>query len=277
MSKHDNPEPHGQSYTMGYSEEFQVILRRRSAANNAAHLLPKLRPGMRLLDVGCGPGTISMGLASAVAPGEFVGIDIEASQIEMANAAASAGGHSNAVFQVGDALNLPYEDNSFDVVHSHAVLMHIPDASGAAAEMFRVLKPGGLISCRDVILSSCFTEPRLGDFRSAWKIFGELLVANGGHPEMGKEFKGLLHSTGFDDVTAIASFECFSAKEDVEFFYNFTKGWFFGDETIAATKKLGLATAEDISRWSELLDQWRTGPAAFSAIAWGEAIGVKPG
>ena len=262
---------------MGYNEEFQVLLRRRSAANCAAHLLPRLEPGMRLLDVGCGPGTISMGLADIVAPGEFIGVDIEESQVEMAKAAASAGGHKNAEFQVADAVNLPFESNSCDVVHAHATIMHVPDANVAVAEMMRVLKPGGIISSRDMILSSCFTEPRHGDFDNAWQAFGKLLSANGGHPEMGKEIKGVLHSAGFSDIAASASFECFAAKKDVDFFHGFAQGWFFADQTVAAAKKLGVASAEDMDRWRGLLDQWQADPAAFSTIAWGEALGVKPG
>ena len=276
MTGQAGPDAQEQQYTMGYSEEFQVLLRRRSAANNAAHLLPRLRPGMRLLDVGCGPGTISMGLAEAVAPGELIGVDIEESQIGMAKAAASAGGHSNAAFQVGNALELPFESNSFDVVHSHAAIMHIPDTGGTVAEMLRVLKPGGLISCRDMILSSCFSEPRLEDFGDAWKVFGQLLSANGGHPEMGKEIKGVLYAAGFSDISVTASFECFAAIEDVQFFHGFAKGWFFGEQTVAAAVKLGLASAGTFERWSELFDQWRDDPAAFSTIAWGEALAVKP-
>ena len=277
MSEQADPEAQEQSYTMGYSEEFQALLRRRRAANSAAHLLPKLSSGMRLLDVGCGPGTISMGLADAVAPGEFIGIDIEESQVEMARAAASAGGHKNAAFQVADALKLPFESNSFDVVHAHAAMMHVPDTSGAIAEILRVLKPGGIISSRDVILSSCFTEPKHGDFDNAWHIFGKLLSANGGHPEMGKELKGVLHAAGFSDISVSASFECFAAKEDVDFFHGFAQGWFFSEQTMAAAKKLGLASDDDLDRWRGLLDQWQADPAAFATIAWGEALGVKPG
>ena len=237
MSGQPEHEAQEQNYTMGYNEEFQVLLRRRSAPSNAAHLLPRLSSGMRLLDVGCGPGTISMGLADAVAPGEFIGIDIEESQIEMAKAAASAGGHKNAAFQVADALNLPFESNSFDVVHSHATIMHVPDTGGAVAEMLRVLKPGGTISCRDMILSSCFTEPRYGDFDDAWTVFGKLLSANGGHPEMGKEIKGVLHAAGFSEISASASFECFGAREDVDFFHGFASGWFFSEPNGGSCQK----------------------------------------
>ena len=128
---------------MGYNNEFQQMLDRQNARNNAAHLLPYLKPGLRLLDLGCGPGTISVGLADAVEPGELHGIDMEESQIEMARAAASAGGHSNAFFQTGAVTDLPFEDKSFDVVRSHALLMHIPDTRAVLAEVKRVLKPGG--------------------------------------------------------------------------------------------------------------------------------------
>ena len=73
-----------QNYTMGYSEEFLQLLERRNAGNSAAYLLPLLEPGTKLLDLGCGPGTITMGLAEAVSPGEVHGIDMEESQIALA-------------------------------------------------------------------------------------------------------------------------------------------------------------------------------------------------
>ena len=107
------------SYTMGYSEEFRQMLNRRSAESHAVHLMPLLEPGMRVLDFGCGPGTISVGLARAVDPGEVHGIDIEESQINLARAAAEAGGHRNATFHVGDVTDLPFDDHSFDVAHCH--------------------------------------------------------------------------------------------------------------------------------------------------------------
>ena len=120
------------SYTMGYSEEFLQLLDRRSAKTHASYLLPHLEPGMRVLDFGCGPGTISVGLAMAVDPGELHGIDMEESQIGLARAAAEAGGHANATFHVGDVTDLPFEDGYFDAAHCHAVLMHVPDTAGRA-------------------------------------------------------------------------------------------------------------------------------------------------
>ncbi|MXZ63913.1 MAG: class I SAM-dependent methyltransferase [Chloroflexi bacterium] len=172
-------------YTMGYNEEFRQLLDRRSAATHAAYLLPHLQPGMRVLDLGCGPGTISVGLADAVSPGELHGIDLEESQVAMARVAAEAGGHGNATFHAGDATDLPFEDGEFDAVHCHAVLMHIPDTAAALAEVRRVLKPGGLFAAREVIVDSCFLEPVEPEVAEAWTIFAKLVKANGGTPRWG--------------------------------------------------------------------------------------------
>ena len=92
------------TYTMGYSDDFQQLLDRRSVHTHAAYLLPHLKPGLRILDFGCGPGTISVGLAREVEPGQLHGLDMEATQIDLARAAAQAGGHANATFRVGRPL-----------------------------------------------------------------------------------------------------------------------------------------------------------------------------
>ena len=202
---------------MGYSEEFQLLLNRRSLESHAAHLLPHLKPGIRILDFGCGPGTISVGLAKAIEPGELHGIDMEASQIELARAAAQAGGHNNATFHVGNALELPFEDNYFDVAQCHTVLTHIPDTQAALREVKRVLKPGGIIASRELICESSFLEPNREEFVAAWQIFIRLLSANGAHPEMGKELKNAFLVAGFTNITATASFDFFSAPDDIAF------------------------------------------------------------
>ena len=269
----DRPAP---AYTMGYSDEFQKLLGRRSAATSAAHLLPHLEPGLRVLDFGCGPGTISMGLAKAVEPGELHGIDMEESQIEMARAAAAAGGHDNAAFRTGDVTDLPFEDDSFDVAHCHAVLMHVPDTRAVLAEVRRVLKPGGIISGREMIGDAGFFAPEVGELAGAMATFLKLLEANRGHPQMGKALKHAFLEAGFSHVQAGASFESFGATEDVHFFHGFASGWFFSPTVVEAVTGHGLASSDQVDAWRRDLDQWRDSPGAFSAIAWGEAIARKP-
>ena len=94
-------------YTMGFSDEMLESLRRFTAETQAKYLLPYLRPGLRILDFGCGPGTISVGLAKAVDPGELHGVDMEASQIDLARVIAQQRRQENAIFHVGDGRDSP--------------------------------------------------------------------------------------------------------------------------------------------------------------------------
>ena len=264
-----------QQYTMGYSEEFLQLLDRRNAGNSAAYLLPLLEPGMKLLDLGCGPGTITMGLAEAVSPGEVHGIDMEESQIALAQAAAEASNHTNAIFHVGNALSLPFEDESFDVVHAHAVIMHIPDTRAALAEARRVLKPGGILATRDLIAESSFIEPGSDGLREAWATFTNLMQGNGAHPEIGKEMKGIVLGAGFSDVRCSASFDSYGTPADLAFYYGFIIDWFFSEQLIERVAGLGIASREKFDFWRSELDNWRDSPSAFGALAFGECLGRK--
>ena len=264
------------SYTMGYSEEFRQLLNRRSAETHAKHLLPHLNPGFRVLDFGCGPGTITMGLAKAVEPGEVHGIDMEESQISLARSAAEAGGHTNVTFHVGSILDLPFEDNFFDAAHCHAVLMHIPNTQAALAEVKRVLKPGGVVASRETIVASSFLEPASDGTDAGWELFSNLLAANGGHPKMGKELKHKFLEAGFSDIQTSGSFDFFGSDDDVAFLYSFIVDWFFLPEVIAAAVKYGLATQEQFDTAREGLDQWKDHQGACGAIAFGEGIARKP-
>ena len=168
-------------YTIfGYGEEMIQSLMRRTATTNAAHLLPHLKPGQRILDVGCGPGNISVGLAQAVEPGTLYGIDQAESQVDLARAVAASQRQENVVFQVGDATALPFEDGFFDVVHCHDVLLHVADTRALLVEMLRTLKPGGVIGCREMIARSCFTYPDYGIINKCWEMFEDMMAADGG-------------------------------------------------------------------------------------------------
>ena len=264
------------TYAMGYSDEFTQILHRRNAETHAAHLLPYLKSGSRVLDLGCGPGSISVGLARAIEPGELHGIDMEESQIMIARASAAAGGHDNTTFHVGDATALPFEDDSFDAVHTHAVLMHIPDTEGTLNEVKRVLKSGGVLASREMITDASFVGPEGAVDETAWQTFAKLIGARGGHPNMGRNLKNVFVNKGFKDVQAAGSFDLFDSPEDVAFFHAFVNQWFLSDEVAGPATEFGLATAEQFEMWRADMDRWDGHPGAIAAIAFGEAIGFKP-
>ena len=267
------PEP---GYTMGYNEEFQQLLARRSAPTHAGYLLPLLEPGMRVLDFGCGPGTISVGLAEAIAPGELHGLDMEESQIAMARAAAAAGGHDNATFHVGDITDMPFDDGSFDAAHCHTVLSHVPDTAAALAEVKRVLKPGGIVAAREILNDSCFLEPGPPELHSVWSAVIGLFLAHDGHPQMGKELKGALVAAGFADIRATASFDSFGLPAEVAFMRDFFTDWLFQPHMIETATEADIATVEQFGAWRDAIREWGEQEGAFGAFAFGEAIAVKP-
>ena len=260
---------------MGFGEEFLATLRRFTAATHAAHLLPYLRPGHRVLDFGCGPGTISVGLAKAVAPGTLHGVDMEESQIKLARAVAEAAGRDNAVYHIGDVTALPFEDEFFDVAHCHNLLMHVPDTQAALTEVKRVLKPGGIIGCREMICGSSFTHPDFGVIDSAWHMFEDLLEADDGHAQMGRGLKGHLLDNGFSNIRVTASFDVYSTPEEVNFIHGVASQWFLSPEITEAAIKYGAATEKLCDDIRIAYEKWRGHPGAFAGIAYGEALANK--
>ena len=133
-----------------------------------------------------------------------------------------------------------------------------------------------MIASRELIGSCSFNQPRGETLPEAWSTFIRMLVANGGHPEMGRELKSHLLEAGFSDVHASGSFDFFGSAADVAFLHAFISGWFFAPEVVAAAKQYGLATQEQFDRWRIEFDQWKDEPGAVGGLAFGEATGLKP-
>ena len=273
MTEPTSATPH---YTMGFGETILRHSRRRTVHSHAAHLLTHLKPGLCALDLGCGPGTISVGLAKAIEPGELHGVDMEPSQVAVASAIAEAGGQGNATFHVGDVTDLPFDDDSFDLVHGHAVLTYIPDTQAALAEARRVLKPGGLISIREAVYGSSFLAPDYEVIGLAWSIFSELVTADDGHPNIGKDLKRHLLQAGFTNITSSASFTSYSTADEVDYFASVIKDWFLSADVRTAAMEYGVATQQHFDNLERALKRWISSPNAFGAVAYGESIAYKP-
>ena len=136
------------------------MLAARTASREVAFFLPHLRSGMRVLDVGCGPGSITLGLAEVVAPAEVVGVDLQPAQVEQARALAAERGVTNARFEVASVYELPFPNGSFDAVLAHGVLMGLREPVRALQELRRVLRPGGVVGVRDADMGCRHLHPR---------------------------------------------------------------------------------------------------------------------
>ena len=156
------------TYTVGHKEGPLAYLRFRTAERSCAFFRHHIGSASRILDCGCGPGSITIGLAQWAPDGQTVGIDIGAEQLDGARALARDLGVKNVTFRQGDIFALPFEDDSFDVVFSQTVLYHIPDPEKALAEIKRVLRPGGLVALRDAINASIMIWPDEPLVREHW-------------------------------------------------------------------------------------------------------------
>ena len=265
-------------YIMGYSDALLRILSSRSVATWCGYLAERLRPGVRVLDVGCGPGSISAGLAEAVAPGgELYGIDIEPSQVELAARAAGKRKLGNAEFSVADVRELPFADGFFDLVHCSDVLTFIPDAVPALKEMRRVLKSGGVLGCREIIMDSFLIHPDpTGILTRGYGVFADILEADGGHPQMGKDLVGHLERAGYTDIQMSAAFEVFSGPERLKLMYDLGEQWYFTSGVQVPATQYGAASDCMLDEMRQARDRWYQSTGAMAAFAYGEAVAVKP-
>jgi SAM-dependent methyltransferase len=244
-----------EEYTPGYTQTASDFMAQRSAVSHAKFLLPHLDAASRLLDCGCGPGSISCDFAKIIVSGNVEGIDREQSQVDLARTRASEQGLTNATFSVGSIYNLPFPDSSFTVIFAHAIFEHISSPEKALAEMLRVLEPGGLVAIRSPDWGGFIVGPEIPGLQAAIKSYADLQIANGGDIHIGRKLPRLLRTSGFDTVRFSATYDCSQSPSLIA-------------DVIAL--KLGDADANALRSWS-------VDPDAFFAQAWCEVLGTKRG
>lgn len=264
--------PHGETYTHGYGEQIRDNLGRRIAAEEAAVLLPHLRPGMRLLDFGCGPGSITVGLAEAVAPGEVMGVDIEPRQVEAARALAAEHGAANARFEVASVYALPFPDASFDAAFARSVLEHLADPLAALCEVRRVLRPGGVIAVRDGDWGGRVVAPPSPLVEEGYALYARLWALNGGNPNRGREHRALLREAGFGRIAASAGVEVRGTPEETRAWAAVAGAQLTRPEFVEQVVALGWADRERFGQIAAAFQAWGENPDAFQAILLCQAV-----
>ncbi|GAA2242339.1 methyltransferase domain-containing protein [Herbiconiux moechotypicola] len=244
-------------YTHGHHESVLRSHTWRTVENSAAYLAPHLSPGLTLLDVGSGPGTITIDFARRLAPGGTVtGIDAAAEIVAQATAAAEAEGVTNVSFRTGDAYALDFPDDSFDVVHAHQVLQHLADPVAALREFRRVTKPGGLVAARDVDYGGALIHPPLPGLMRWRTVYDAVHRSNGGDPWAGRSLKAWAIDAGFTEVETTASTWCFATDAERAWW-----GGLWADRTLQSAfgpraLEIGAATAGELDEISGAWRQW---------------------
>jgi ubiquinone/menaquinone biosynthesis C-methylase UbiE len=260
-------------YVPGYGRAAHDYMAVRSATDSVAFLVPHLRPGMHLLDCGCGPGTITLGLAEIVAPGEVVGVDRESLQVERARALADQFQVANVRFEVADLFQLPFPDASFDVVVAHAVLMHVTDRLAALREFHRVLRTGGIVAVKDIKTDHQILEPSTPLLRELLELLDRARRHNGIPTSAPHRYRALLREAGFIDVDVTASCVSYSTPEAIQQIAAFHLGQARGEAFQRTVLEQGWADQERLDAICSELEAWMDHPDAFRVELWCAGLG----
>ena len=264
-----SPEPR-ETYSHGHHASVLAAHGRRTAENSAAYLLPHLRDSDVLLDVGAGPGSITVDLAGRVA--RVVALDSATTAVAAARALVSSRGITNVTVELGDVYALDAPDDAFDVVHAHQVLQHLADPVGALRELRRVCRPGGLVAVRDADYAQMTWFPADPALDRWLALYEALARRNGGEPDAGRRLKAWALEAGFGEITASASVWCYAGPEDL--------AWWTGTwaERLTESTFATSALEHDLADHDELVhlaDGWRRfgqDPRAWFTIVHGEVL-----
>jgi len=267
----------GDTYIHGHSDAVLRSHRWRTAENSAAYLLAHLQDGQRLLDVGCGPGTLTVDLARRVGPtGSAVGIDLAPAVVQEAAAHATEQGAANVSFRTGDFRAGDLPDGSFDVVHAHQVLQHLRDPVGALAAMGRLARPGGLVAARDSdYLSFLWTpaDPRLDLWR---EIYMAVSDRNGARGDAGRWLLRWALDAGLTDVSYTTSTWTFATPTDRAWW-----GDLWAERTVASSLadqavEYGVATRAELEEVARGFRDWAERADGTFVLLHGEIVAHSP-
>jgi ubiquinone/menaquinone biosynthesis C-methylase UbiE len=259
-------------YTHGHQEPVLRSHRWRTAENSAAYLLPHLAPGQRLLDVGCGPATITLDLAARVAPGPTVGIDSSAEVVAAAVAARDGAGGPDVTLEVGDVYALDAPDGSFDVVHAHQVLQHLTDPVAALREMRRVLAPGGLLAVRDGDYGGFVWAPTDPVLTRWMAIYHEVTRRNGAEADAGRWLPRWVRAAGFTDLEVSSSTWTFASAEDRRWWGGLWADRATGSSFAHQAVEYGLCDTDELTAIADAFRRWAGHDDGVFLVVHGEVL-----
>jgi SAM-dependent methyltransferase len=257
-------------YTHGHHGSVVASHVTRTAADSAAYLLPSLNQDMRLLDVGCGPGSITLDLAGLVS--EVVGIDGADMAIDRARREARRRRVTNVEFQIADAYDLPFGDGSFDVVHAHQLLQHLADPVRALNEARRVAKPGGIVAARDADYGTMVYgphEPRLDRWLD---LYHRVARCDGGEPDAGRRLAGWFHAAGLTDLRVTTSTWTYSTTSEIEAWRDLWVSRLTEACLGERAMELGFADRAELEDLADGWRAWASSEQPFFAFLHGEVV-----
>ena len=246
-----------EGYTPGHSKNAVDFMSKRTLETHAAFVIPHLRDGMTVLDVGCGPGTITCGIAESIVGGQVVGLDVDESQMRLATETAATRGTRNVEFRAGSAFDLPAPSESFELVFAHALLEHLKDPARAVVEFRRVLRPAGTLAVCSPDWGGFLLAPSSKELAQAIEAYKVLQTQNGGDVYIGRKLSPLLQGAGFEGIQMQARYEVYDSLA------------FIGEYLAVQLEQVGEAAHAATIR------QWAAQPNGMFAQAWVSCTGRR--
>lgn len=280
------------NYTQGYSESVQATHASRTVESDASFLIPHIKPTDHILDVGCGPGSITLGFAALVPEGAVTGVDISETVLEKAreNFTSSSKEENSKTsaevsFLQADILSptgLPFEDKTFDVVFSSQLFPHLnthQSKTQALKEMQRVLKRGGILATRDAAHLHFYPVPPAipaqYDLNVLWA--GNMLRPLRISHLPGGDMPRLFHQVGFglDNIKVSAGTTTYTDEPGRRWFANACQGRLREGETFRESWREAGITDQEVEDTKGALDRWAVTEGAWYVAVQAEVLGWK--
>ena len=260
------------TYTHGHHPSVLKSHTWRTVENSAAYLIPELVPGRSLLDVGCGPGTITREFAERLSPGRVVGIDVAPGIIEQATADTDTAAMANLEFRVDDCYALDIADESFDIVHAHQVLQHVSDPVAALREMKRVVRPEGVVAARDADYHGMFWAPASAGLNRWMEIYQAVARHNQAEPDAGRHLVAWARAAGFTDITATATTWCFASEHERQWWGSLWAERITGSALARQAVEYEVSDTTELQRLADAWRAWAADPDGWFAVVNGEVL-----
>jgi SAM-dependent methyltransferase len=256
-------------YTHGHQDAVLRSHRWRTVANSAAYLAPHLEPGKRVLDIGCGPGTLTADIARHVDPGLVTGIDRSAVVIAEARGLGDAIG--NVSFEVGDLYAWP-RGTAYDIVHAHQVLQHLSDPVDALRHMRALAEPAGIVAARDGDYSSMAWAPADARLDRWLAIYLEVTRRNRADADAGRHLPAWFRTAGFSNITFTTSTWTFWTAADREWWGALWAERCESSDLAGQAVDYGIATAAELAELAAGWREWSATDDGVFVVMHGEVI-----
>lgn len=246
----------------------------RTAENSAAYLLPELRADHTILDIGCGPGTITADLAMIVVDGHVTAVDRAEGILARAAETAAERGVTNVDFAAADVHGLRFADGAFDVVHAHQVLQHVADPVQALREMRRVARPDGLVAVRDSDYGAFTWYPESKGLNGWLELYERVSRKSGGEPDAGRRLKSWALTAGFPEaaIEATSATWTFTSLEDRAWWGGLWAERVLHSSFAAQAEAYGFATRGDLESMAAAWKDWSARPDAWFMVPHGQIL-----